>query len=608
MKAAAPGSAAALQADPGPFTEALLLRHGGNPHALLQILRELQEREGWLPRERLAWVAQELGLTLADVEGVAGFYRFLHTKPVGSYRVLFSDNITDRMAGSAELLSDLCRRLGVAPGKVRGDGRVSVDRCSCTGLCDQGPALLINHQRALTRLDGTRVAGIADCIEGQVPLSQWPQEWFHIEDNIRRADLLLEARPQEGTAIATALARGARETLEQIKGSKLRGRGGAGFATGTKWELCRDAPAGERYVVCNADEGEPGTFKDRVLLTSRAEEVFEGMTVAALAIGARRGLLYLRGEYRFLLEPLQAVLQGRRARGLLGTAIRGRAGFDFDVDIHLGAGAYVCGEESALIESLEGKRGTPRIRPPFPVTAGYLGHPTVVNNVETFVAAAHIVRHGAAAWLGAGTAASTGTKIHSVSGDCRRPGIYEFPFGTTVRQILAECGADDAVAVQVGGPSGTCLSEAEFDRRIAYEDVPTAGAFIVFGRSRDMFEVARNFAHFFAHESCGFCTPCRVGTELVVRRLDKIEAGRGSRHDLDVLLELDKLMHTATHCGLGAAACSNLHDTIRKFRPTYERRLKSLHFEPAFDLDGELSAARRWTGRDDPGAHLGSTW
>jgi [NiFe] hydrogenase diaphorase moiety large subunit len=332
--------------------------------------------------------------------------------------------------------------------------------------------------------------------------------------------------------------------------------------------------------------------------------VFEGMTIAAHVIGARRGLVYLRGEYRYLLEPLQAVLWRRRAAGLLGSTIQGRVDFDFDIDIHMGAGAYVCGEESSLIESLEGRRGTPRIRPPFPVEQGYLGHPTIVNNVETFCAVGHIARHGGAWWAGIGTAQSTGTKIHSVSGDCERPGLYEYPFGTRIARILEDCGARDTQAVQVGGPSGVCLSAFEFGRRIAFEDVPTAGAFMVFDRSRDMFEVARSFAHFFAHESCGFCTPCRVGTALVVKRFDKLAAGRGSRHDIDVLSELDQLMHTSTHCGLGASACNPLRDTIRKFRPAYERHLKSLHFAPGFDLDAELSIARGLTGRDDAGAHL----
>ena len=584
--------------------EALLKRHHYAPDRLVQVLREVQAQQQWLSRPVLSRIADALHLPLAHVEGVAGFYRFFHTTPVGQYRVLFSDNVTDRMLGSEALMQALCNRLKVQPGVMRADERVSVAATSCTGLCDQGPAALINHRHLVTRLTPARIEHMAALIEAQVPLDHWPAEWSRVDDQIRLADIKLGTQPAPGQGIAAAIARGPQGMLDDIKRSKLRGRGGAGFATGTKWQLCRNFPGRTHYVVCNADEGEPGTFKDRVLLSSYADTVFEGMTIAALVVGARQGLMYLRGEYRYLLEPLQAVLQRRREQHLLGKSIQGLGGVDFDIDIHVGAGAYVCGEESALIESLEGKRGTPRIRPPFPVEAGYLGQPTTVNNVETFCATTHIAVHGGDWWAKIGTPQSTGTKIHSVSGDCERPGLYEYPFGTRIGRILEDCGATDTQAVQVGGPSGVCLSPLEFGRRIGFEDVPTAGAFMVFDRTRDMFEVARNFARFFAHESCGFCTPCRVGTELVVRRMDKLRKGYGSSEDVQVLYELDKLMHGATHCGLGAAACNPLRDTIAKFRPAYERHLKSLHFAPGFDLDAELSQARLATGRDDSGAHL----
>jgi [NiFe] hydrogenase diaphorase moiety large subunit len=584
--------------------DGVLARHSHSPHRLVQILREVQAQQLWLSRDTLSAVAQALGLSLAHVEGVAGFYRFFYSQPVGQYRVLFSDNITDRMLGSEEMLRHLRHLLKLEPDKMRFDGRVSVATTSCTGMCDQGPAALINHHHLVTRLTPGRIERMAALIEAQVPPDQWPKEWAQVDDQIRLADVKLGVQPAPGQGIAAALARGPQAMLDDLKRSKLRGRGGAGYATGTKWQLCRNAHGDTRYVVCNADEGEPGTFKDRVLLSSYADTLFEGMTIAALAVGARQGLMYLRGEYRYLLEPLEATLARRRQQGLLGVAIQGQAGFDFDIEIHVGAGAYVCGEESALIESLEGKRGTPRIRPPFPVECGYLGQPTTVNNVETFCAVTHIAVHSGAWWAGIGTAQSTGTKIHSVSGDCERPGLYEYPFGTRIGRILEDCGARNTQAVQVGGPSGVCLSALEFGRRIGFEDVPTAGAFMVFDRSRDMFDVAHNFAHFFAHESCGFCTPCRVGTELVLRRMDKLKRGYGSSEDVQVLYELDKLMHGATHCGLGAAACNPLRDTIGKFRPAYEQHLKSLHFAPGFDMDAELSQARLATGRDDRGAHL----
>ena len=591
--------------------DAVLARRGGRRDQLVQMLREVQSHTGWLSRPVLARIAAAVGLTPAIVEGVAGFYRFLHLKPIGRYHVLWSDNVTDRMLGSHGLAREMCRELLIEPGKVSEDGLVSVGFTSCTGLGDQGPALLVNHHQVLTRMHARRVAELADLIRARVPVTDWPAEWMQVTNPVQRADVLLGSEPLQGQALRAAIARGSDATLGEIDVSRLRGRGGAGFATGTKWGLCRRALPAEgssRVVVCNADEGEPGTFKDRALLTLQPDTVVEGMTVAAYLLDARRGFVYLRGEYRYLLESLEQALARRRSRGLLGQRILGLEGFDFDIDIHVGAGAYVCGEESALIESLEGKRGNPRIRPPFPVERGYLGQPTIVNNVETFCAAAHIAHRGGAWWAGIGTEASTGTKIHSVSGDCARPGIYEYPFGVTVEQILHDCGALEqgrrTQAVQVGGPSGVCLDAGEFTRRIGFEDVPTAGAFMVFDHRRDMFEVARGFAHFFAHESCGFCTPCRIGTELVVRRMDKLAAGYGSLFDEAELDELQGLLHGTTHCGLGATATNPLRDTLMRFRAAYERRLHATHFVPAFDLDAELGPARRVTGRDDPLAHL----
>jgi len=581
----------------------VLQRHGNDPANALQVLIDAQEPLGWLPPEAITFIADCLGLPRARVEGTADFYSFLHLQPVGAYRVLFSDNITDRMLGNIDLLDAMCNKLWVERGRMSEDGLVSVDTTSCTGLCDQGPALLVNG-RAIPRMTLARVDVLCELIRNRVPLADWPADLFEITDNIQRKDLLLGQPLLPGAALRAAIARGAEATLAEVKTSNLRGRGGAGFGTGFKWQACRASPGAMRYVVCNADEGEPGTFKDRVLLNSYADLVFEGMTVAAWAIGAGQGFLYLRGEYQYLRQQLEEVLARRRAQGLLGRNIGGQAGFDFDIAIHLGAGAYVCGEESALIESLEGKRGIPRNRPPYPVSHGYLQQPTIVNNVETFCAAAHIAIHGGEWYRAIGTAKSAGTKILSVSGDCARPGLYEYPFGVSVRQVLDDCGATDTLAVQISGPSGNCIGTAEFERKIAFEDLPTAGAFMVFDYSRDMFEVARNFVHFFAHESCGFCTPCRVGTSMLKQTMDKIHDGHGTQYDLNELHKLNHVLLSTAHCGLGHTACNPVLDTLKHFRPAYERRLKSLDFVPAFDLDGALAAARQMTGRDDPGAHL----
>ena len=583
--------------------DGILQHHGHRPTELLQILINAQQLEGWLPAPTLTYLAQALRLPRARVEGVAGFYSFLYTRPAGRFRVLFSDNITDRMLGNAELMDALCRKLWIEPGKLSEDGLVSIDATSCTGLCDQGPAMLVNG-RAIGQLNHRRINEIAELIRQQRPLAQWPSEYFHIDDNIRRRDALLNLDMKPGAALASAIARGRAGWLAEMQASNLRGRGGAGFATAVKWSSARNAPGEPKVIVCNADEGEPGTFKDRVLLNTYADLVFEGMTLAAWAVGASEGFLYLRGEYSHLLPQLEAVLARRRAEGLLGMRILHEQGFDFDIRIHLGAGAYVCGEESALIESLEGKRGTPRIRPPFPVTCGYLGRPTVVNNVETLAKTCLIALQGGEAFSATGTAQSAGTKLLSISGDCAAPGIYEYPFGVSIARVLEDCGASDTQAVQVGGASGICLAGYEFQRRIAYEDVPTAGAFMIFDGTRDLFEVARSFVHFFAHESCGFCTPCRVGTALLKGFMDKLADGHGAQADLADIDWLDRLLKNASHCGLGSAAPNPVIDTLQKFRPAYERRLVSLDFEPAFDLDAALAEARQLTARDDPGAHL----
>ncbi|TVT59164.1 MAG: NADP oxidoreductase [Azoarcus sp. PHD] len=590
---------------PAVLVSRIVSRHGGDATRLLQILIDVQDETRWLSPAVLTLIAAELSIPRSRVEGVAGFYHFLHKRPVGRFHLLFADNITERMQGSAELMASLCSKLWVEPGRVSEDGLVSVETTSCIGMGDQGPALLVNGV-PLTRLSHQRINQIAELIRREAPLSSWPPEFFRVDDNIHRTDALLKLEMAPGAALRVAVALGRDGWMEQMQLSNLRGRGGAGFTTAVKWMACRDAAAPEKVVVCNADEGEPGTFKDRVLLTRMADVVFEGMTLAAWAVGARQGFIYLRGEYRYLLEPLREALDLRRAENLLGRGIQGVAGFDFDIEIHLGAGAYVCGEETALLESLEGKRGTPRIRPPFPVTHGYLGRPTVVNNVETLAKTCLIALGGGEAFAATGTAQSTGTKLLSISGDCAHPGIYEYPFGVPIERVLEDCGASDIQAVQVGGAAGITLASYEFHRRIAFEDVPTAGAFMVFDSSRDLFEVARNFVDFFAHESCGFCTPCRVGTALLKKAMKKLADGRGAKTDLADIEWIDRLLKNASHCGLGSAAPNPVVDTLLKFRPAYERRLQSLDFEPAFDLDAALAAARRASGRDDPAAHISS--
>ena len=593
--------------------ETIIASSGTSPDVqrqqLLQYLCQIQHDLSHIPGHAITQLADLMQMPEAEIHGVIDFYSFLHKDARGEYDILLSDSITDHMLGSRTLLQQLCNRLGVEPGVPRSDGRVTVDTTSCTGLCDQGPAMLVNGT-AVSRLGDSRIEQICALIEAGTGVSQWPAEFFEIEDNILRRDLLLSdettAASPDGSALRALIASSSDALLDVIEQSGLRGRGGAGFRTGMKWRFCKQAESDSHYVVCNADEGEPGTFKDRVLLNSYADSVFEGMTLCAGIIGAQRGYLYLRGEYRYLLEPLQAVLQQRRDNGLLGHCILGKEGFDFDIDIHLGAGAYICGEESSLIESLEGKRGIPRKRPPFPVTLGYLNKPTVVNNVETFMAAAKIAALGADWYCAAGTPESSGTKVLSISGDCERPGIYEYPFGVTIKQVLEDCGATNTQAVQIAGAAGTTLPVADADRTIAFEDVSTAGSIMVFNNERNLLDMVQNFAQFFVHESCGFCTPCRVGGSLLKDLVEKLVNGHATQYDVAEMKQIGALMQGTSFCGLGTTAANPVLDLLNRFPQLVEEQLAHSGYEPAFDLDDSLQEARDITGRDDAGAHIGS--
>jgi len=584
------------------FIQDLAETHRYQSTHLLDILRSIQTHYHYIPEAAIEQLAELLKIPRTQIISVIEFYSFFHLSPHGEYEILISDSITDHMLGKKSLIDYLSKKLNVAVGEVRQDGVVSLDNTSCTGMCDQGPAGLVNGH-ALTHLDHQRIDLITDLINQQKPLNEWPDNLFLVEDNIIKPGLLLNQSINQGSALQATFKRGLKETLSELEQSGLRGRGGAGFKTATKWKFCSEEPETLRYVVCNADEGEPGTFKDRVLLNTYAHQVFEGMTLCAAIIEAQQGFLYLRGEYLHLYEKLQGILEERRQAGLLGNNIL-KQGMNFDIEICLGAGAYICGEESALIESLEGKMGIPRNRPPYPVTQGYLDKPTVVNNVETFMAAASIAINGGAWFANIGTEKSKGTKILSICGDCARPGIYEYPFGTSIQTVLDDCGASDVLGVQIGGPSGTFIANHEFKRQLAFEDLATGGSFIVFNNSRNILEIVNNFIHFFAHESCGFCTPCRVGTSLLKKQLDKIIEGHGSAGDVVALEELCQLIKTQSHCGLGQTAANPVLTTLERYPELYQSQLKKISYEPGFDLDGALETARRLAKRNDAGAHL----
>jgi [NiFe] hydrogenase diaphorase moiety large subunit len=352
-------------------------------------------------------------------------------------------------------------------------------------------------------------------------------------------------------------------------------------------------------VLCNADEGEPGTFKERVIMTEVPKLLFEGMAIAGYAIDSKVGILYLRYEYKYLEAYLENALEEMRSNNQLGKNIGGKEGFNFDIRIQFGAGAYVCGEESALIESAEGKRGEPRNRPPFPVQKGYMDSPTVVNNVETLCSIVKIMNKGSEWFTMMGSRESAGTKLLSISGDCKYPGVYEIEWGLRVRDMLEMVGAEDVQAVQVGGPSGVCIGSKDFKRTICFEDLPTGGSIMIFNNDRKLIEdIVTNFVDFFIEESCGSCVPCRAITVLLRQRLQKIIDGHGVMQDIDDLKDWAEKLKVANRCGLGQTAGAPVLTTIENFRYKYEALVnKDVDFDPGFDLEAAVAASCEYVDR-----------
>jgi [NiFe] hydrogenase diaphorase moiety large subunit len=584
----------------------------GNDRArMMDIVRAVQAKMGCVSSEAMDLIAAETGTHRVEVEGVVSFYAFLSARPKGNVVIRLCNDIIDRMNGGDDVAAAIAAELGIGFGETTPDGRISLEHTPCIGMCDQAPAMLVNDT-VVTSLDAEKARKLAAAIKAAgdgAKLTRTLGDGNNAHDlvqsmvmnNIRQPGPVIFADHEDGAGVRKAIAMTPAEVIRDIKTSRLRGRGGAGFPTGMKWDFTRQASGEKRCVICNADEGEPGTFKDRVILTERAGLMFEGMTIAGYAIGADTGIVYLRAEYAYLRPLLESLLNERRSRNLLGTAICGKEGFDFDIRIQMGAGAYICGEETALISSCEGLRGDPKNRPPFPAQKGYLARPTTVNNVETFCCVARILDKGPGWFAQIGSKGSAGTKLLSVSGDCHRPGVYEVPFGITMREFLKLAGAEDAAAVQVGGPSGSLIGPADYDRAICYDDLATGGSVMVFGPERDLLDVVRQFLDFFVEESCGYCTPCRVGNTLLKNKIEDVMAGRADTGDLAYLEQLGQNVKLMSRCGLGQTSPNPVLSSLKNFKPVYEARLKSTTadgFVAAFDIHDALNDARAVTGRD----------
>ncbi len=485
---------------------------------------------------------------------------------------------------------------------------VSVVETGCIGMCARAPVMLIEPYEYLyggvssedideiistTIQKGRAVERLAVVQDGKPTphikdIGFYKKQTMLVLENCGRIDpRRIEEAVERGaylSAVQGITQKKPQQIIDEVTESGLRGRGGAGFPTGVKWNFCRKSEGEEKYLICNADEGDPGAFMDRALLEGDPHRVIEGMIVAAYAIGAGQGFIYVRAEYPIAVEHINIALEQARSLGLLGDDIAG-SGFGFDIQVRMGAGAFVCGEETALIASLEGKRGMPNPRPPFPVQKGYMGKPTTINNVETLANVPLIIKNGAEWYNQIGTEKSSGTKIFALAGKVKYTGLVEVPMGTTLREIVYDIGGgilDDEPfkAVQLGGPSGGCIPAKYLDCQIDYDSVQQLGAImgsgglIVMDENTCMVDIARYFLEFVQAESCGKCTPCRVGTKKMLRMLEAISRGEAKIEDLDYLQHLAEHIKKASLCGLGQTAPNPVLSTLKNFRDEYVQHIQ----------------------------------
>ena len=604
--------------------ESIFARHAASQESLLPVLQEAQQAYGYLPKEVLKAVSRRLKVAESRVYGVASFYSMLRLEPVGSHVIDLCEgplcelrNKEIRETLNRELRIDLDTSLRPPQGiGVRGtdpSGKFTYETTSCLGYCAQGPLMFMDGN-IYTKLSTEKVKAILSDPEGfrpdaLLPKGMPPELTADAEGETRRvlADVgkidpesMEDYREAGGLqGIDAAIAMEPEEVIRIVKESGLRGRGGAGFPTGLKWEFTAKAPGDEKYIILNADESEPGVFKDRLILQSVPYRVLEGMVIAGYAVGASKGYIYLRGEYKHLRDRLERVIEQMERCHFLGDNILG-SDFSFHIELHLGAGAYICGEETALIESLEGKRGQPRQRPPYPPTYGFRGKPTVVNNVETLANVPDIIAYGPDWYKEVGTPGSPGTKVFTIVGDVNRPGAFEVPFGITPREAIERFGkgirnGNKFHFAQVGGSAGAFIPESLLDVPLDYDSVKKgvtlgAGSILVADHTACVLDILRATMDFFRHESCGKCAPCRLGTYQSYSILTNIAFGKGKEGDLELLEHLADHMRKESFCGLGQSAAVPLQTALEHFREEIEAHLHGHCPAGVCDLGGEKVA------------------
>jgi NADH-quinone oxidoreductase subunit F len=565
--------------------KALLMKYSPQGRtALIPALEETQELYGYVPEPAAIEISLAFRVPLSEITGILEFYKLLYNAPVGKTVVHVCSDPACAMAG-AESLFKMTSKLGL---QLSGDQKtplLTVERAPCLGLCEQAPALMVQgrpftleasetwedivagkglkSRPIITEDIAILTAGCNDCKPCQF-------EYYKQNNGYQGLDRAFTMSP--------------REVIAEVKASGLVGRGGAAFPTGVKWESAANVPGETKYIVCNADEAEPGTFKDRIMMEHMPHRVLEGIIIAAYAIGASKGYMYIRGEYIASYEVMAYALEEARHAGYLGENIRG-SGFSFDLELRKGAGAYVCGEETAQFESIEGKRGFPRVKPPFPTTYGLFGKPTVINNVETLSNVPYILQVGAAAYRKIGTEKSPGPKLFCLSGDVVKPGLFEVPFGVTFRHLLNDLAGGvrhglKMKAALFGGAAGAFATEKDLDVPLTFEDLRSAGlplgsgVITVFDETRDMKDVCMRLARFFADESCGKCYPCQIGTQRQYEILQRVLRDSPLPEDIQRLKDIGRTMTDSSICGLGQTAASAVLSAVRLWPELFQPKVK----------------------------------
>ena len=576
----------------------LIGRYPVKRSALIPMMMYAQDHFGYLNDDVLKDIGTRLDLNFTQVTETLAYYSMLRRKPGGRYHIQVCTNISCMLRGGNELYEHVQKRLSLGNKEVSPTGTFSLEEVECIGACTGAPAMQVNYD-FYEDLDPDKVDAIFEQLQegkrpkpvpvisgalherapGEVPVVS---RMFGVP-NSTKIDVYLQHEGYQ--ALEKALKQMMPEQIiDEMKKSNLRGRGGAGFPTGMKWSFVPKDTSKPKYILANADESEPGTSKDRPLMEMDPHQLIEGMVIAGRAIGSHQGYIYIRGEYRYILDIMDAAIAEAYAGNYLGKNIRG-SGFDFELCTHTGAGAYECGEESALMESLEGKRGYPRIKPPFPAVVGLYGCPTVINNVETLSTVPAIIRGGGEWYAGLGTPKNGGTRLYSISGHINRPGIYELPLGFNLKRMIEEVagGMKDGKklkAVIPGGSSCPLLSADEIDVAMDYDSVAKIGSMlgsggtVIIDEDTCMVDLARRIMHFYAHESCGWCIPCREGTAWLRKLLDRFHEGGGRSEDISLIDDLSKNMLGRTFCPLGDAAALPTISIVKKWRNEFEDHLR----------------------------------